>query len=562
MSFVRLYDSVKQFVAKSGVPMSGGKVKVFIHNTDDLASLYADAAGTTPLSNPMSIDTDGRTLGVFVADGSLYRIEVYGVSGNLEWTVDNVTGGSGGGGGSGISSISSSDGSITIFQDGNDIDLTMTNDKPTVWVSDDNPAVYEQYLNEDGNFVLAEGAKVGTGLELVDGTLTVREDGWYHISVNWNVEKGGGYRGETREIKLLVNGEVAGETLDMSMGRDLRYGAWNGDLELEAGDTIVFSTDGLEDDHKTAARLNKVSVHKLASVIGGNTYTAGNGISLSPQNVISVDTSVVATQQDLGDINEVPASTSGDSGKVLTVNSSGTPAWAPAQGGKTYTAGHAISITDGQNDDKVINVKLKTNGGLKFYNATLSPDWNSIEVKTDNYTTGLNSSGELIVANPLPFSTASEANKVLTVDSQGIPVWDNIVVPTPTVPAPAYLFLVGTSGSSSISLSADEAAAISDKSIFTLSGFIGLGDDFSPQTTATMLTLVLSLSDQNGNTVLASGPLMVEPNSRNARFSGFITGYGMEHGGVVSVAATSVQDGPEGATYSVFKLRNIHLIGY
>lgn len=100
MSLVRLYDSVKQFVAKSGVPMSGGKVKVFIHNTDDLASLYADAAGTTPLSNPMSIDTDGRTLGVFVADGSLYRIEVYGVSGNLEWTVDNVTGGSGGGGGS------------------------------------------------------------------------------------------------------------------------------------------------------------------------------------------------------------------------------------------------------------------------------------------------------------------------------------------------------------------------------------------------------------------------------------------------------------------------------
>jgi hypothetical protein len=409
--------------------MSGGKVKVFLHNTDDLASLYADAAGTTPLSNPMSIDTDGRTLGVFVDDGSLYRIEVYGVSGNLEWTVDNVTGGSGGAGGSGISSISSSDGSITIFQDGNDIDITMTNDKPTVWVSDDTPAVYEQYLNEDGDFVLSEGSKVGTGLELVDGTLTVREDGWYHVSVNWNVEKGAGYLGETREIKLLVNGEIAGETLDMSMARDLRYGAWNGDLELEAGDTIVFSTDGLEDDHKTAARLNKVSVHKLASVIGGNTYTAGNGISLSPQGVISVDTSVVATQQDLDDVNQVPTSTSGDSGKVLTVDSSGTPAWAAApSGGETYTAGNAISITNGQHHDKVISVKLKNNGGLQFYNATLSPDWNSIEVKTDDYTTYIDpSNGALKVA--MPVSPYGEPGQILTMNNSYETEWKTIVLP-------------------------------------------------------------------------------------------------------------------------------------
>ena len=463
MALGYLISPVIQIENIDGKPLVGGHVAVYRHGTSIPYITYKDFNGDL---NPASVPLNMLGSCILIADDAnsydIYVTNRFGgeVLSRLGVTVN------GGGGGGGITTITCSDGSINISQDGNVCDITMANDKPTVWVSDDSPAVYEQYLNEDGNFVLAEGAKVGTGLELVSGTLTVREDGWYHVSVNWNVEKGGGYRGETREIKLLVNGEVAGETLDMSMARDLRYGAWNGDLELEAGDTIVFSTDGLEDDHKTAARLNKVSVHKLASVIGGNTYTAGNGISLSPQNVISVDTSVVATQQDLGEINEVPASTSGDSGKVLTV------------------------------------------------------------------------------------------------DSQGVPVWGNIVVPTPTVPAPAYLLLLGTSGASSISLSADEAAVISDKSIFTLSGFIGLGDDFSPQTTATMLTLVLSLSDQNGNTVLASGPLMVEPNSRNGLFSGFITGYGTAHGGVVSVAATSVQDGPEGATYSVFKLRNIHLIGY
>jgi hypothetical protein len=47
--------------------------------------------------------------------------------------------------------------------------------------------------------------------------------------------------------------------------------------------------------------------------------------------------------------NPVPSSTSSDENKVLTVNSSGTPVWQPAQGGgSTYTAGDYISI---ENDE-------------------------------------------------------------------------------------------------------------------------------------------------------------------------------------------------------------------
>lgn len=45
--------------------------------------------------------------------------------------------------------------------------------------------------------------------------------------------------------------------------------------------------------------------------------------------------------------NPVPSSTSSDENKVLTVNSSGTPEWQPAQGGgTTYTAGNMISLAN------------------------------------------------------------------------------------------------------------------------------------------------------------------------------------------------------------------------
>lgn len=296
MAMVRLYDSVKQFVSKSGVPLSGGKVKVLLHDTDDLASLYLDDSAVTPLANPMSVDTDGRTLGVFVEDGSLYRIEVYGASGNLEWTVDNVTGGMGGGGAGGVSSITSSDGSITVYQDGNDYDITVTEGDPTVWVSSDEPSSSEQYLNVDGNFILAEGGKVGTGLELVDGVLTVREGGWYHVSVNWSAEKTNDLTNEYREIWLRVNGEIVGQSLDLTKNRDVEWGAWNGDFEFIAGDTLVFSTTGLESDQKTAARLNRVSVHKIAYLASGagHEYTGGTGIIVdNVTDTVSVDLTTV-----------------------------------------------------------------------------------------------------------------------------------------------------------------------------------------------------------------------------------------------------------------------------
>lgn len=115
---LRLYDSVKQFVGKSGVPLVGGRVYVYLNVTDDLASLYADPAGFTPIQNPMVLDSDGRTLGCYVDDGKTYRIEVNDASDALQWTVYPVSplGGSGGGSSGHVTEITSSDGTVGITE--------------------------------------------------------------------------------------------------------------------------------------------------------------------------------------------------------------------------------------------------------------------------------------------------------------------------------------------------------------------------------------------------------------------------------------------------------------
>ena len=76
---------------------------------------------------------------------------------------------------------------------------------------------------------------------------------------------------------------------------------------------------------------------------------------------------------------ELPASTSADEDKVLTVNSSGTPVWAAAQGGSSYTDGTGIHIDSGNrisvNPDSTLkgvynergyNVTTMTNAGTNY----------------------------------------------------------------------------------------------------------------------------------------------------------------------------------------------------
>lgn len=72
-----------------------------------------------------------------------------------------------------------------------------------------------------------------------------------------------------------------------------------------------------------------------------------------------------AVAEAVGSINQVPSSSPSDSGKVLTVNSSGNAEWITPSGGTTYTQGNMISLANDQ-------IAVSTTAGvtdIQFVNA-------------------------------------------------------------------------------------------------------------------------------------------------------------------------------------------------
>ena len=99
----------------------------------------------------------------------------------------------------------------------------------------------------------------------------------------------------------------------------------------------------------------------------------------------------VAVAQAISGVNAVPASTSADSSKVLTVNSIGTPEWAAAQA--PISAGSGIDITNNTVSVKVdgSSVSINAQGQLQSAAGTQS-DWDETDPADPSY----------IVAKPVP----------------------------------------------------------------------------------------------------------------------------------------------------------------
>lgn len=114
-------------------------------------------------------------------------------------------------------------------------------------------------------------------------------------------------------------------------------------------------------------------------------------------------TTTYATKSEVSAVADVPDVTSSDNGKVLKAtyeNGAGSYGWA-SEVKKPIVAGANITITNNTNDVTIAATDT-----------------------TYTFSTGLtNSSGTVSVTNPLPSSTSSDEDKVLTVDSTGAPVW-------------------------------------------------------------------------------------------------------------------------------------------
>lgn len=200
--------------------------------------------------------------------------------------------------------------------------------------------------------------------------------------------------------------------------------------------------------------LNKPS---LATVATTGAYSDLSGTPTIPSvdqtyNASSTNAqSGVAVASAISGVNAVPASTSVDENKVLTVNSSGTPVWAASSvpASKPLVAGSNITITEGTNDVTIAatDTTYTAGDGIDITSGVVSADVDGSTIGIDSTTKKIKllstiptvdqnynasstnaQSGTAVASaisgiNAVPASTSADQDKVLTVNSSGTPVW-------------------------------------------------------------------------------------------------------------------------------------------
>jgi hypothetical protein len=83
-----------QFFDNNGVILSGGKIYTYAAGTTTPQASYTSAAGVTPHSNPIILDSAGRVPGgeIWLTDGLVYKFVIETATGILLGTYDNITG--------------------------------------------------------------------------------------------------------------------------------------------------------------------------------------------------------------------------------------------------------------------------------------------------------------------------------------------------------------------------------------------------------------------------------------------------------------------------------------
>ena len=182
MTVAYLFDPVKQFVSRNGIPLAGGFLNVFVGESQEPADTFSDAAGTVLNPKKIPIDSAGRALGVFVDDSKLYTLKAYNAGGQLQFSIYPVSPRGGSGGGSGDSYYYPGDEYIYIDQDAREISLHNTKairgDEETIKMEDTADAII-LHVNPDiiGDEVhVAAGEHTSVDYDSDSNTFTVNAE--------------------------------------------------------------------------------------------------------------------------------------------------------------------------------------------------------------------------------------------------------------------------------------------------------------------------------------------------------------------------------------------------
>lgn len=78
-----------QLLDSAGLPISGGTITFYAAGTTTKQAAYADAGGTTPLANPITLDAGGFSPAIYIGTQA-YRVVAKNAVGSTVWDVDNV----------------------------------------------------------------------------------------------------------------------------------------------------------------------------------------------------------------------------------------------------------------------------------------------------------------------------------------------------------------------------------------------------------------------------------------------------------------------------------------
>lgn len=419
MTVAYLFDPVKQFVSRNGIPLAGGFLNVFIGESQEPASTYSDAAGTVLNPQNIPIDSAGRALGVFVDDSKLYTLKAYNSGGQLQFSIYPVApakGGSGGGSGGSDSYYYPGDEFIHIDQDAREISLQNTKairgDEETIQMEDTADAII-LHVNPD---IIGDEVHVAAG---------------EHTSVDYDSDNN----------TYTVNAEYAGsDTVEIDSDGAVRgkyaggYGIGiEGNVVKETHHRLI-STNAIRYNYCKVFEFTWKQTYGRGLCVFTATNHDGNYVTYVLQLTRTIDADytivrpyVVAASPSMVDstfIERLEVHTVGNKsiGYLKLGNFVQSQFWLDWEG---ISEAGEVSFTP--------QLTNETEGELTWIRSVLNSDVSYPQTNADNkfqkkLTAGNNITitNDVISANGgVPSASSVDSDKVLTVDSDGSPKWSN-----------------------------------------------------------------------------------------------------------------------------------------
>lgn len=283
MALAYLLSPTFEIVNSAGKPATGGYIEVYVAGSRNKYYCASDFDGTL---HPFRIPLDSLGSNIVLAeDTGAYDVYVYNRYGTLLMSRYNVKPG---GGGTLAGTITSSDGSISVTPTSTGVDLRVDLEAPSIL------RATAQSLTGDGLFQFSELQRDGRGATVdVNGRVMLSE-GWWHydatVRLRW---PGNPAESGTQTISLYTaNGSD-------SMPFDLSYAhsdtvQINGEFKsATSGTQFILGVLGIPAG--LTVELVDFGIHSILGEGAANgRYYAGNGIQINEADrIISVDTDVV-----------------------------------------------------------------------------------------------------------------------------------------------------------------------------------------------------------------------------------------------------------------------------